>query len=387
MIVENQAQLAEFLESRLTGAYAIGDSGQPSAGDAIPVKSYLLEARQSYQGGGRHDPPRHLERILSELRLRRQFPARVHGSRTPELFTIQGPLGGKKTVALHLDCRDERFWVIHTVARSHTADWIIGRMARTGSGLTRLTFPDQLLEMAIGLGELRGAALAHDRRPLGDEPQREDGSGFMSMQIWGGRSSHALEALRREERLQGCVSLSRVQIRYRPRSANAGAFVLDDIDMEGRLEARGTSVDAHLHLVQTLRRAVRRQIDALESRHGLRADRQRGRIQGALLTVRTARPIADVQRFCELLFSGSAPFRLWGIPAHGPSTVMRVRALDLETTGVLDFGIGSDFIRIGLPRGTSGSAVLRFFANVQRHLDSRARLLDEDGRDVIDFRP
>ncbi len=387
MIVDDRAQLAEFLESRLTGAYAARARGRPSAGDAIPVKSYLMEARGSDRRGGAIDPRRRLARILSELRLRKQFPGEVHDSRAPELFTIRGPVRGGKAASLYLDCRDERFWILHTVARSHTADWIVGRMTRIGSGLARLTFPDQLLEMAAGLGKLRGAALAHDRRPFGDEPEREDGNGFMSMQIWGGGSTHALEALGREERLQSRISLSRVQLRYRPDSGGPEAFVLADIDMEGRLEARGNSIEAHLRLVETLRRASRRQIDAIELRQAVRAGRREGRIRGGLMTVRTARPTDDLHRLCEVLFSGAAPFRLWGIPGGGASAVMQVRALDLDTTGVLDFGIGRDFIRIGLPQGTSGGAVLRFFANVQRHMDARARLLDEDGRDVIDFRP
>ena len=98
-----------------------------------------------------------------------------------------------------------------------------------------------------------------------------------------------------------------------------------------------------------------------------------------------ARPIDDPGRLCKTLLSGSAPFRLWVASISEFSSVAQVRALDLDTTGVLDLGIGRDFIRIGLPQATSGGVVLRFYANVQRHLDAQARLLDEEGRDVIDI--
>ena len=247
MIVEDRSQLAAFLESRLIGSGpAEGRDRSAARSEATPIKSYLVEARGRYGGSG-GDPRGCSAGSSRNGGCKGSLRARLTkaGCRICSRF---GGMRGQEAESFHVDCRDERFWVIHTAARSHTADWVIGRMARVGSGVTRITFPEQLLEMAIGLGELRSAALAHDRRPLAKDPEQEEGRGFMSMQIWGDRSSHALSALRAERRLEECISLSRVQIRYQPDPADPEAFILDDIDREGRLEARGSSVAAHFHL-------------------------------------------------------------------------------------------------------------------------------------------
>ena len=207
----------------------------------------------------------------------------------------------------------------------------------------------------------------------------------MSMQLWGGQSGRILSMMSRERSLSDSVSLSRVHVRYWPDEDDRTASCLAEIDRDGRMVTRGTSYEGHLHLVKVFRRLYTRQIENLESHFRVRADGDTGKLVGRCLTIRPARPIGNSARFCDIAFSGTPPFRLWGVPAQTSGSFTRVRALDLDVGGALDCEVTPEFLRIFLLSGTSANAVVRFLTNLQHYFHSGVRLLDQDGQDVLEL--
>ena len=387
MIARTREQLAEFMQGRLTGAYASDDGTQPSGGDAIPIKTYLVEVQPSGVAGGSDDllPERSLRKLLSDPLLRAKYPATVHTSKDHGLLTVAGPYRDDTSVSLYLDCKDPRYWLLHTTARSETADWIIGRMTTVGSGLARVALPGQLLGKLAAAGALQGLVVVHDRRLFTDGEGPEEAADFLSVQLWGGHSQRVLTLLNEDGTMSDCMSLSRIHVRYWPDEDAREAFSIVDVNGEGRMEARGASYDAHLGLVDIVKDSYTRQIEKIEALYRVQTDRRTGTLIGRSLTIRFNRSIGDAAEFCKVVFSGSRPFRLWGVPASTSPAFTRLRALDLNSGGLLDFEITPDLLRVFLPSGSSGNAVVRFFANSQLHLDSRVRLLDQDERDVFEF--
>ena len=386
MIAPDRRHLHEYLQGRMTGVHPGGAPDQPPPGDTEPIKTYLVEVRADHDPNADSDlsVAKTLRALVSEPYLQTRFAARVHPAGEPGLVTIEGRYRGKTPVSLYADCRDPRHWLIHTLASSRTADWAIGRMAAVGTPLSRVSLPGQLLEKLAGLGLLEGVILSHDRRQF-DEGEGHDAQGFMSMQLWAAQSGRILSLLSRERSLNDAISLSRVHVRYWPDEDERAASCLAEIDRDGRMVTRGTSYEAHLHLVKVFTRLYTRQIDKLESRFRLRADGPAGKLIGRCLTIRPARPIGNAARFCDIVFSGTPPFRLWGVPALTSGSFSRVRAIDLDVGGALDCEITPEFLRVFLLSGTSANSVLRFITNLQHHFDSGVRLLDQDGQDVLEL--
>lgn len=386
MIAQDRSQLADFLQDRLTGAYASGADGKPSRGDAIPVKTYLLESRPPVDpdADDHASCERTLHELLTEKLLHARSPSRAHSSADRGLFTIEGSYRHRSTVHLYVDYIDPRFWLIHTLAGSETADWIIGRLTGVGTGLARIALPGQLLEATAGLGAVQGLITVHDRRMFARDGTDPDGADFMSMQLWGARSSQVMSLLRTDDSLNERLSLSRVHVQYWPDEEDREAYCLDDVHCDGRLEARGTSFAAHLRLVDILRGHYRKQVEKIESLYRLGSSQEQGTLSGRCVTFQLSRPVGDAALLSRSILSSAPPFRYWGVPMSS-STYNRLRVLDLSVGGLLDFEITSDFIRVFLPPGSSASSLVRLFATFQRHLDSQVRLIGQDMQDVFEL--
>ena len=386
MIARDRSQLADFLQSRLTGEYATGAAGRPSGGDAIPVKTYLLESHPPADADAdeRTSCERTLRGLLSEPLLRSKCPSQAHASAEEGLFTIEGSYRHRSAVYLYVDFADPRFWLIHTLANSETADWIIGRLTAVGTGLARIALPGQLLEAAAGLGEVQGLITVHDRRMFARDGKDPEGTDFMSMQLWGANSSQVMSLLQTDASLNECLSMSRVHVQYWPDEEDRKTHSLDDIHCDGRVEARGTSFAAHLRLVGILKDRYRRQVEKIESFYRAGGNQEHDTFSGGCVTLQLSRPVGDAALLGRTLLSAAPPFRYWGVPMTSSPAFTRMRVLDLSVGGLLDFEITTDFIRVFLPTGSSASTVVRLFATLQRHLDSQVRLIGQDMQDVFE---
>ena len=389
MIAENRRELVRFLEDRMRRTHYRGAKQGQSERLSVPIKTYLIEARGTVTANearvvGLADQ---LRQIAADRILRKRLSAEVHASEEPDLATLCGHYNGRQAVSLYVDRVGPRCWLLHTAATSAAADWIVGRLAKAGSGIAQACIPEEMLEKLADLGSFRGLALDHDRRfHLNRESDAEGAPArFTKMQLRGMHARQLLALMRREDAFRHSTTLSRIQVRFQPDHDDKTVFCLEDIRYDGKITTRGTSFAAHLTVVDTLKTAYCREIEKLDSHYAIGADAESGVLSGRSLAIHTGRPIRDLMTFSLMVFSASAPFRLWGVPVTVSKDCVRVRAVDLNMGGRLDFEVMPEFIRIFLPSGTSGNTVVRFYTHMQHHFDSRVRLLGKDEHSFFQF--
>ena len=354
---------------------------------AAVIKTYLIEAH------GTVDPeedqagfvPR-LAAIVARSTLRTRFPCEVHAANDPALATIHGRYRNRERVSLYVDRADPRYWILHTAASSHAADWIVGQLVGSGTDLDRAYIPSQLLGKLTSRGACHGLSLDFDHRIFRYDGQDGGGtpSDFLKMQLWGDRAWRVLELMRQDSSFPGSTTLSRVQVKCWPDERDKNAYCLADVRFDGRITARGTSFEGHATLVDALKKSYSREVAKLESGYRIRARAGGEELTGRALGISTSRPIRDLEEFSRIVFSATKPFLLWGVPAVSSSSFVRVCAVDLRLGSRLDFEITSEFIRVYIPSGSCATAVLRFYTNLQHHHDARVQLLDKDDRDVFE---
>ena len=94
-------------------------------------------------------------------------------------------------------------------------------------------------------------------------------------------------------------------------------FALEDIKYNGKFLSRGTSFGSHQALLSETRNLYAEKIRSIESQHVIRSvdDADRGSVEGDPVFFEfTDHPIENLDAFCEVVFSGHMPFRLWGTP-------------------------------------------------------------------------
>ena len=387
VIATNRRQLARLLQDRMNGNYPeLSNERQPERRQTL-IKTYLIDAHGTWDPEEVDGPgfvPR-LTEIVDGSTLGARFSCEIHPGENPHLATICARNGDRVSAYLYVDAWDPRYWVVHTTAASQAADWIVGRLVEGSTRIDRVLIPAQLLDEISGLGSCVGLGLDFDRRVFSDEGPGDNGpdTGFLKMQLWGHQARRLLELMRHEPAFTAHTMLSRLQIRCQPDGNDQTAFSVEEIRLDGKITAGGTWFEGHANMVRTLKEAFARAVGTLESDYSIRARSTGDKVTGRALAIDTNRAIEDLEAFTRTVFSGSGPFKLWGVP-RAANGLLRVRATDLGLGGRLDFEITPSFIRVYLPSTTSGSTVLRFYTNLQRHHDARVRLLNEEEKDVLE---
>ncbi len=384
MIASSRSHLLSVLESRVgrTHRDAAGEERRP--GDAVPVKTYLFEGRGPVppDPDDDHGPLGTLAEMVRDRMLRDPYSPRLHLAEDPDLATIEFACHGDLRGFVYVDCEDPRHWLLHTFAPSRAADRFLSAFAAARSGVGRAALPGELLEIAAASGSTTGLTLGHERQVPGS------GSGgcnsdFLRARVWGTRAGRLLSLLNSPGIFAEGLALSNVEVRHRRDDGQGAAFCVDDVRWDGRIITRGPSLTAHLELAAELQAYYMRQVATVESKYAARMEKRADILHGESLALHLTRPIEDLERFCRMVFSTANPFLLWGWPVMRGPRAASVAAVDLGFGQTLAFEFTPDLIRVFLPAGTSGGAVLRFHANLQHRLDPRVRLLDQDERDVF----
>ena len=365
-------------------ASADGTGGTRRAGNAMPMKTYLIEGR----GPGAPDPDEDLDplatlvEITAAPMLRRTYATRLHRADDPDLATIELVHDGDLSTFVYADCADPRHWLLHTFAASRLADRFVARLAAARSGVGRAILPGEFLEAAAALGSTLALTLRHERHKPGSKAGGSN-SDFVKARVWGTRAGSLLSLARSREAFADGIALSTVQVRHRIEAENGAVFCIDDLNWNGRIVARGTSFGAHMELTDALQRCYARQITRIESLAAGPIGETDGVRLGRYVALHLTSPIRRLERLCRVMFSSARPFRLWGIPVVRGRECVSVAAVDLNLGQPVWFEFTPTFIRLFLPRETSGGAVVRFYTNLQHHLDPRVRLVDHDERAVF----
>lgn len=326
-------------------------------GQNLP-KSYILEA------DGR--APR-------DLVGPRNSKVMVEATRDETFFRLRAPGIGKKAQdrLYYLDTFHERFWVLHTLARSEVSDPFVNALVETPrSGLDHLWIPRGEMEGLSNGKPLRGFSLRF-RTQFEDTGAEAAPIESMSMRLWGTSSSHVLETLKADQLLQHSVSLTSVGVRRGDREN----FAIDDVTHHGKFTTRGTSAALHFRLLNQIEERYLSMLAAIEDRRTRFTTEEGGvRFEGEPLTIDFPIDVEDIEEFLENLLSSRKPFRLWGLSRFLETNFAKVTAIDLHSGSSLELEISPNWMRVFLREDACGNVALRLLVNLQHYLDSRTRL-------------
>lgn len=272
---------------------------------------------------------------------------------------------------LWVDQLDERFWSVHTgaplaqvrrhlherVQSSHDLDW----MWLPTQHLERVHrhTPAQRIRTNFSGSDLRGAGAP--------------GAG-LRLHASGRDAGSLVDLLERSSEFAGAVALDSVQIGM---DDGTGGVMKEAVDRKGVFLGEGDSFDTHVQFVRSVVRRYGVFVSLLEAksvRWEVVPDGG-GQLTGSPVGVLFSRPVPDVARFAENLFTSREPFRLWGSPTVSEG-VAEVDAVDLHVGQRVRIDIGPQWMRVHLEEGSCGNTVARLISNLQHRFDSRLTLSD-----------
>jgi len=391
MIIKNRQQMAQLLSERMTRTYTTLSERQKLEPDTSLVKTYLLEAHLSESA----EPEQTLEfaeRIFSEQSIGSSSQlqqVRIHRTDEKTLLSIDMKFRNEHLV-IYVDFTNPRFWFLHSMGSSKPLDWLIKRLVKAHPELDRAWLPIDLLECISNMGSFRGLGLDYDRRAISDVDFDSPNAPveFLKMQLWASNAKRVLRTLR-DDAFPNDTTLSKVRIKFWLNGEPDKDFSLDDIKYNGKVTARGTSFQSHITLVSRIYEEYANQIRKVEKEHALKVHQSDGRVSfdGSPINLLFKRPIANMEIFCDSVFSCGEPFRLWGVPIRVNEDFYRVHAVDLHVGSPIQFEIAPDFMRVYLPSGSCGNSVIRLYTNLQHHYDACIEAIDGDGGKIFAFQP
>jgi hypothetical protein len=330
-----------------------------------PAKTFVLEVHTD-------DPAAYLSEIGE-----RQF---VEATDDAYLWRLAVPGSGEFLV----DDLDRRFWSFHTVMPSaDAAAWLRDRVESRRDTDWMWLPSDHLRHIAPNAVSRRVRTEFDGRRLVSQDDPAQD----LRVQLTGSHAERLLDEIAAMPQYRHAVSFHSVEV------------VMDDLELgplseavkrSGLFAAHGDDFVHHAQFVRTVVGRYARLIDAIEAlaltfvphENSANADQPDtsdadfpagASFSGMPIGIRFSRPIDDLARFCEELFSARAPFRLWGRPeiADGVATV---EAVDLHVGQRIGIDVGRDWMRIYLPADACGNTVARLVSNLQVGFDSALSL-------------
>ncbi len=277
-------------------------------------------------------------------------------------------------VILFVDVLDPRFWMIHSVSAASAVQRLLRKATWSSREIDSCWFPWPLLRQLQAEGEPRWFKSDFE----GDDllPVTGVAARRLRVQLEGDAAGELFDKLvRADDRFKLSTALTSVATRVRD-------DVLGNLDelahYRGRFIARGDSFEMHLGFVARAVESYKREVQRIEDffRISWRGSEERGvELNGRVLTIDLGRPIPDLERFTEGLFSCRDPFRLWAVPRFGPGYV-EAEAVDLHVGVCLRLEIAPVRIRVLLTERACGNTALRLIANLERRYDATVRLED-----------
>jgi len=379
--------MAERLQQVMSHAYTDLEERQQLEAETSLLKTYLVEAHSENSTHG--DIRALLRGAFGQEGLGERSESHIHETEE-EFFYSVDVKWATNSAEFYVDASDQRFWLLHSVSKSTAADRILQRVIANDSHLDTAWLPMQLLEQVAAMGLFRGLGLDFDRREVPDVDFEAPDAPveYLKMQLWGNRAREVLNTLRETHAFADATTLSKVRVKHwLDRAVDQDSFTLDDVKWDGKITARGTSFPSHINLVTSVYRTYAEKVKGFEERFSLRyeaaqmanARRSHYTVSGEPFNITFSRPIADMEKFLDSVFSGAEPFRLWGAPVSLGRNYFRVTALDLHVTHRITFEITPDFMRVYLVDGSCGNSIARLYTNLQHYYDSGVTLKSGEG--------
>lgn len=360
-IVNSRKDLKAMLEQRMAASYQDIREDQRLDKNQTYLKSYLIEA----------DRDDFSENVLNTDK----YSVETIPTDDEGFVNLRVKNGSDSLERFYLDKMDDRFWAIHTLARSKFSDDFIEKVVFPR--YTKLDFPWLSNNFLREIGEqntFRSFSLKFEDEfgSVGSEENNEQISG-MSMRLWGGTAHEVLNKLSNDETIGPSTSLSNIGIRQ---EIGENEILLEDITNQGKFTARGDSIEGHFFQLNDVKQRCQRILDIIEGEYSIvRGTGKSGsKIKGSPLNINLEREIADFEGFFDTILASKQPFRLWGVYNQIDEDYYRVSGVDQHTGDEVSLEVSPEWIRIYLPQGSCGNIVLRLYSIIQHYFDSRAEL-------------
>jgi len=317
----------------------------------------------------------------------------VEGTEEAGFYRVTWRGGRGPDLDVYLDTStdpDSRFWIAYTLSDSREVETLLDRLASSRPALDRVWFWPSFLSALQQKGEFRGIGLDYDYRRFERAAGAEDPSTYLKVQVWGGpESRRILDFLYDDPSLGDQAVLSKVRLKYWDNPEDRSRFCLEDIKYNGKFTARGSSFDAHQFLVVSARDEYASRVRQIETDYAIRWGQTDAEpaLSGDAIFLRSESGgdwIRDLDLFSEVVFSGTEPFRLWGVPSSIPGGRGRlVRAVDLHTGSKIFFEVYPDAVGLYLDEAACGNTVARFLTNVQHTFLRKVLLEDNSGNRIL----
>lgn len=292
-------------------------------------------------------------------------------------------LKAQRDVQFWVDTLEERFWSFHTVSGSGDAGRYLKNRVERHRTLDFAWLPSGHLQHAWPGSRMGKLATSFRGQELLPEEYHLRGFGIA---VTGQDSDRILaDLLGGRDRYASLASFGRVVLRIVD-----GEFGTADeaVDRMGRFVAHGDSFELHQELVRAIVGRYAGLVEAIEDRRlGIDAFDEGGwRPHGSPLLLQFSRPVPDMPKFLDGLFSCREPFRLWGSPRELADGVFEVEAVDLHVGERISFEISANWLRVYLHDGACGNTVARLVANLQHGFDARVRFADPDLQSALELK-
>ncbi|MDL0143641.1 hypothetical protein [Halobacterium salinarum] len=366
--VNTRRELKEVLRERMVESYDSVAENQELDDGQTYLKSYLIESnREAFTEGTVSLGDQQL--YISDTQERGFVRASAQ--------TDEG------RVYFFIDKLNERFWSVHTIAKSTVSDKIIKRIIFPR--FTELDYPWLSNGFLEDVGKQPEATFRAFSVKFEDEfhdiMANEGGVEGLSMRLWGNSADEVLDTLRTNENISSSTSLSNVGIK----KEYGERVLLSDVTYQSKFTARGESVEGHFSQVHDVMDKYYNILDKVENEYSMHRE-QRGsgtHIDGHPLLIDFNRRIENLREFVDELFSSTNPFRLWGVVDEMEEDYYTIAGVDMHTGDKIDFEVCPDWMRIYLPNGSCGNVVLRLYTNIQHYYDSKSTLEGEDSEQLI----
>lgn len=371
MKIRNRRQLFDDLEDVMTKTYEkIKEEGELEYEQNI-LKTYIIESNIGITD---------IQNFYSQ-----KFNLSLEKTEDETLYVLSATKDDKRA-EFYVDTFNKRFWVLHTVSKSLITDkfikWLVSPIM---SHLDHPWLDKKFLESIKGknAGYMRGIGIQYKHSEL--FPEEENGMEYFTMRAWGSLSNTILKEMEKNESLERAMALTSIGIKKKFENNEIIETLIEDINYQSKFSVKGTSIQAHLEMVEDIQKTYYDKLKIIEEESSLTYERKKHsiEIQGAPLLISIRREIEDLKKFLDIIFSSKAPFRVAGFVNFIEKNAAVVAGMDLHNGDKFEMEITPAWIRFYLPKGACGNTIIRFVSNLQRYYDSNITLEGTENGKII----
>lgn len=390
-IIENRRGLFDFLEDQMCRSFEKLRDKKNLEPEQGLVKTFLLEFDWDKEETRKKGELKFLkdEFLIPSKRGAGGAELEIKTTKEEGFYEFIWNIGNKKyrTFFDTSSDPDRRFWFVYTVADALVVNSLFNKISNYSHRLDRSWLWPSFLQEIQSLGEFRGFGLDYDFRKFDRIDKNRESLKYLKMQMWGGPETQKVFNYMSES-LGEQVVLSKVRLRYSiGDSSSSNAFSVEDLKYNGKLTTKGTSFQAHQNLALIIRDKYSVKVKSIEEKCAIKIESEEEKFsilgEPVFFNLNGA-DIRDLDNFCEVVFSGTQPFRIWGTVESGgkkgsDNECRLVSAVDMHTGGRIFFEVFHDLIAMYIYNGTCGNTVIRFFTNLQHTLSQAVKGEMNDG--------